>query len=222
VSPGAPPTSGAGAGGDDRPRRRIRYDASGLPITHQHIIPTDPEPSRRVAHYLFDSERFVVETRRHWVHIWHWAAGLLASPFLLGLIAGGLGPGGATFVGVLVIAWVFGVGWVGWQLIDWWYDRFALTNKRVMLVEGLVTRRVAMMPLARVTDMVYTQGVVGRSMNYGTFVLESAGQDQALREIKHLPRPRQIYLQVVEEMYEPEVAARRRQRRRAGRDDDGS
>jgi hypothetical protein len=34
-------------------------------------------------------------------------------------------------------------------------------------------------------------------------VLESAGQDQALREVPHLPNPNELYLRVVEEMYEP-------------------
>ena len=46
-------------------------------------------------------------------------------------------------------------------------------------------------------------------LNYGTFVLESAGQDQALREVKHLPNPNELYLRVVEEMYEPQAVEAR-------------
>jgi hypothetical protein len=72
-----------------------------------------------------------------------------------------------------------------------------------MTVGGLITRRVGMMPLPRVTDMAYTQSPLGRILNYGTFVLESAGQDQALREIKPLPRPGDLYLLFCQEMYEP-------------------
>ena len=72
-----------------------------------------------------------------------------------------------------------------------------------MVVNGIVTRKVAMMPLVRVTDMKYEQTPTGRALNYGTFVLESAGQEQALREIKNLPNPNELYLRVVEEMYEP-------------------
>jgi hypothetical protein len=34
-------------------------------------------------------------------------------------------------------------------------DRFILTNKRVMVVNGIIIRRVAMMQLLRVTDMKY-------------------------------------------------------------------
>ena len=72
-----------------------------------------------------------------------------------------------------------------------------------MVVNGIVTRKVAMMPLLRVTDMKYEQSPLGRMLSYGTFVLESAGQDQALRKVKHLPNPNELYLRVVEEMYEP-------------------
>jgi hypothetical protein len=40
-------------------------------------------------------------------------------------------------------------------------------------------------------------------------VLESAGLDQALREVKHLPNPNELYLRVVEEMYEPQAVEAR-------------
>ena len=46
-------------------------------------------------------------------------------------------------------------------------------------------------------------------LSYGTFVLESAGQDQALREVQHLPNPNELYLRVVEEMYEPQAVEAR-------------
>jgi membrane protein YdbS with pleckstrin-like domain len=72
-----------------------------------------------------------------------------------------------------------------------------------MKVSGIITRKVAMMPLLRVTDMKYEQTPLGRILNYVTFVLESAGLDQALREVPHLPNPNELYLRVVEEMYEP-------------------
>ena len=111
---------------------------------------------------------------------------------------------------VAVLVWLGVMGWVLWDVADWYFDRFILTNKRVMVVKGIITRKVAMMPLLRVTDMKYEQSPLGRVLGYGTFVLESAGQDQALREVKNLPNPNELYLRVVEEMYEPEAAEARR------------
>jgi len=53
-----------------------------------------------------------------------------------------------------------------------------------------------MMPLTKVTDMSFNRPPMGRLLGYGTFIVESAGQDQALRTINHLPYPEQLYLEV--------------------------
>jgi uncharacterized membrane protein YdbT with pleckstrin-like domain len=103
---------------------------------------------------------------------------------------------------------------VSWRVGDWYYDRFVLTSRRVMVVSGMVNRKVAMMPLARVTDMAYNQSVLGRMLGYGSFILESAGQDQALREVHHLPQPRELYLLMLDEMYGPDPRPRPERRRR--------
>jgi uncharacterized membrane protein YdbT with pleckstrin-like domain len=66
----------------------------------------------------------------------------------------------------------------------------------MLLTTGLVTRKVAMMPLAKVTDMSFQRSFLGRIFGYGEFVLESAGQDQALRTVDHIPYPEQLYLEV--------------------------
>src|SRR4029453_8995629 len=131
--------------------------------------------------------------------------------FILGYLAGYFAKQGIeTGLTILVLVWIGVISWVLWDVAEWYYDRFILTNKRVMLIEGIVARKVAMMPLARVTDMKYTQSPLGRVLGYGTFELESAGQDQALRNVKNLPNPTDLYLQVVEEMYEPEASEARR------------
>jgi membrane protein YdbS with pleckstrin-like domain len=157
-----------------------------------------------VSRYLFDTEKFCGEWRRHWIHLWVEILAVTLGTFLLGYLAGSVGLDNDTLLGVFFVAWLALLFWAGWRVADWWYDRFVLTNRRVMVVSGLITRKVAMMPLQRVTDMAYVQGALGRVLDFGTFVLESAGQDQALREIKHLPRPNDLYLRMCEEMYDVE------------------
>ncbi len=172
---------------------------------------TTREPSEFVRRYLFPTEKFRGEWRRHWIHLAkRLTIGVLAT-FILGYLSGYFAkseyPTGLT---ILVIIWVILMSWVLWDVAEWYYDRFVLTNKRVMLIEGILSRKVAMMPLLRVTDMKYTQTPVGRVLGYGTFELESAGQEQALRKVENLPNPTDLYLQVVEEMYEPEASEARR------------
>jgi membrane protein YdbS with pleckstrin-like domain len=185
-------------------------DATGVPLGARRVLPLEDEPSGLVSRYLFPTERYRGEWKRHWIHLLpQVAVGTLAT-FALGYLTGFVAKRnaeGLTTVGVLI--WVGIMGWVAWRVADWYYDRFILTNKRVMVVAGIIARRVAMMPLLRVTDMKYEQSPLGRMLNYGTFVLESAGQEQALREVKHLPNPNELYLRVVEEMYEPQAVEAR-------------
>ncbi len=186
----------------------LRVDAQGM--APRRVLPLEDEPSSLVARYLFPTERYRGEWKRHWIHLSTPILIGIAATFVLGYLSGflaGRDVGALTTVAVLL--WFAVMGWVAWRVADWWYDRFILTNKRVMVVNGIITRRVAMMPLVRVTDMKYEQTPAGRALNYGTFVLESAGQEQALREIKNLPNPNELYLRVVEEMYEPQAVEAR-------------
>jgi membrane protein YdbS with pleckstrin-like domain len=176
--------------------------------------PSVPDvPSPISARYLFPTEKYRGEWRRHWVHLMPWyVIGTLAT-FIMGLASGMLtkweSESRDTALTVTVVAWLLILGFVGWKILDWYMDRFILTNKRIMLIQGVITRSVAMMPLGRVTDMKYAQTPMGRMLNYGEFIIESAGQDQALRNVPHLPNPNELYLQMCEEMYEPEAVDER-------------
>jgi membrane protein YdbS with pleckstrin-like domain len=182
------------------------------PSASGRVLPLQLEPSRLVEDYLFPSEKFRGEWRRHKIYLWKEITYGLLATVIIGLITGYFAnpahqtPGVVTF---LVVLWLLIIGWAMWRIVDWHYDRFILTNKRVMLVRGFIKKDVAMMPLLRVTDMKYTQSPLGRMLEYGTFEIESAGQEQALRRVKHLPNPNELYLKIVEEMYEPEAVDRR-------------
>ncbi len=113
------------------------------------------------------------------------------------------GSGGAD----LVFTVALGVtGWAGWKFAQWSVDRFVVTNARVLMATGLLTRKVAMMPLRKVTDMTFEKPLPGRLLGYGTFIMESAGQDQALREIRYLPSPDRHYKAVSELLFGPRLA----------------
>jgi uncharacterized membrane protein YdbT with pleckstrin-like domain len=83
-----------------------------------------------------------------------------------------------------------------WKVANWSVDYFVVTTERLMLTTGFLTRKVAMMPLKRVTDMSFQRTFPGRMLGYGEFIVESAGQDQALRNVEYIPYPEQLYLLV--------------------------
>jgi len=71
-----------------------------------------------------------------------------------------------------------------------------VTSDRMLQASGVFTRKIAMMPLVKVTDMSFQRSTLGRMLGFGEFILESAGQDQALRNIDHVPYPEQLYLEI--------------------------
>jgi membrane protein YdbS with pleckstrin-like domain len=204
-----------GGGGGDEPPPPF-YASGGA------RMPLEDEPSSIVARYLFPTEKFRGEWKHHWVQLVKEFGIGLGATLLMGYLTGFLAKHNQrAMLTVVLLLWAAVMVWVIWRVADWYFDRFILTNKRVMVVKGLITRNVGMMPLLRVTDMKYVQSPMGRILNYGTFELESAGQDQALSKIKNLPNPNELYLRIVEEMYEPE-AVEARLGRAAAESDDGS
>jgi len=115
--------------------------------------------------------------------------------------------GGLLLVAVLSATIVHGVLgailWIGWgvlflrliwKTLNWAVDYFVVTSERLLLTTGVLTRKVNMMPLTKVTDMSFRRSFPGRLLGYGEFIVESAGQDQALRNVPYIPYPEQLYL----------------------------
>ncbi|MGQ0838260.1 PH domain-containing protein [Actinokineospora sp.] len=151
------------------------------------FAPRDPDE------YLLDSERRVIRVRRHWAFLaWQVfeAAALLAVCVMVSYL---LPP--AMWLGQNIL-WYIALGVVlrfTYQVIEWWVERIVVTDKRFMMTTGVFTTRVLMMPISKVTDLTYKRTVMGRALGYGTMVVESAGQIQALNNIEYLPRPEQVY-----------------------------
>ena len=105
-------------------------------------------------------------------------------------------------IGTIVWWLFFGVlAWLVWQVLEWRHDWFVATDKRLLLRYGLLTHKVAMMPLLKVTDMSYVRTIPGQLLGFGRFVMESAGQDQALRTIDWVPHANETYQAITAEIF---------------------
>ena len=118
----------------------------------------------------------------------------LGGLLLAGVLSATVLHGNEALTAIVWIAWVVLFGRMIWKAINWAVDFFVVTSHRILLTSGVLTRKVAMMPLTKVTDMSFRRSFGGRMLGYGEFVVESAGQDQALRNIDHIPYPEQLYL----------------------------
>ena len=164
-----------------------------------------PAGTQLVGKYLLPAERVVIVQRKHWAVL----AVPVAAAFVGLLVAfafdTGLPPSAAGVRDVVWLLWTALLAYLAWHIIEWWADRFVVTNKRVMLVHGLVTRKVDMMPLSKVTDMSYERSVIARLLGFGVFNMESAGQDQALRRISYVPQPDWLYREMCALLFTPDV-----------------
>ncbi|MGH3682924.1 MAG: PH domain-containing protein [Natronosporangium sp.] len=158
------------------------------------IYPGNGRPgSSAVAKYLLPSERVVIIQRRHWAVLTA-AFSLMLGGLLFAFAIDTALPQSTPYVrDVLWLGWLGLVGFFMWNLFEWWFDRFIVSDRRIMLITGLITRKVAMMPLIKVTDMSYQRSPLGRMLGYGEFVMESAGQDQALRSVRFVAHPDWLY-----------------------------
>jgi uncharacterized membrane protein YdbT with pleckstrin-like domain len=149
-----------------------------------------------VSKYLLPNEQQVIHTRRHPAILIGPSlltlAGLLVAALLSATVLRSYG----ALVTVIWIAWLVLFGWMIWNVVNWAVDYFVVTSHRILLTSGVFTRKVAMMPLTKVTDMSFQRTFSGRMLGYGEFIVESAGRDQALRTIDHIPYPEQLYLEV--------------------------
>jgi hypothetical protein len=80
-----------------------------------------------------------------------------------------------------------------WTVLQWWVTRIIVTDRRILEVSGLISRRVASMPLPQVTDTTYHRSILGRMLGYGDLVVESPGAHPGLSHIDHVPRPDDFY-----------------------------
>jgi uncharacterized membrane protein YdbT with pleckstrin-like domain len=164
-----------------------------------------PDPARgaRPERWRKDADKYllpgelppVVATRRHWA--------VLVGPALKALpvlVLGGwllvLDPGNrvSSTAGLLVV--VAALVFLALRGGEWWMRHFIVTNRRVLLTSGIVVRTVALLPLRRITDLTWKETLFGQVLGYGTFRFESAGQQQALSEITHLPHADVLYRRV--------------------------
>lgn len=148
---------------------------------------------RLLRRYVLPGERVVLATRRHWAKLLE-PAGTAAAVFALcGWLTYLLQPALGDTALVVWWLWLAALGRFAWFLLLWRVEWFVATDKRMLLLTGLVTHQVGMMPLMKVTDMRYSRSVTGQVLGYGQFLLESAGQDQALRQINWVARPDATY-----------------------------
>ncbi len=160
------------------------------------LVPDTNTVPASVNRYLLPNERQVITVHQHpavlIMPILYVLVGLAAAGFLSSSVT----HGNSTAILVIWLLWVLVVLWLGYKVLDWVRTYFVVTVRRMVLSNGVFNQKVNMMPLTKVTDMSFQRTATGRLLGYGEFIVESAGQDQALSHVRFIPYPEQLYLEV--------------------------
>ncbi len=121
-------------------------------------------------------ESMVLHSHPHWWYFWKQVVsgiGIVVLLVLVFITDGGL----STF-----LQWVTVIAFVVWLLdtiyefAEWQTTRFAVTDQRVAYQSGLVRRKGVSIPLNRVNNVNFEQGMIARMLSNGTLTIESAGE----------------------------------------------
>jgi membrane protein YdbS with pleckstrin-like domain len=164
-----------------------------------------PFPRRLV----YDDETVALDLRPHW---WFFSRHILTGVPLLALVVATASIQSDDLrnvvrwpVALLVLVWA---AWLGRQYLAWLRTWFVVTDQRVLYRTGLVSRRGVEIPLDRITDVRYHQGIWARLIGVGDLDIESAGEegDTHFEDVRH---PDDVQNEIYDQM---EGAAERRTR----------
>ena len=155
------------------------------------LVPVETGPPASASRYLLPQEHLVITVRMHPAtltgHLVMAGAGLLAA---MKLTSRSTRPE-IAWGGYLLFPLYFlyrGAAWSATYLV--------VTNERMMLVRGMLTRTAAAMPLQKATGLTLQRTVAGRLLGYGTLIVDCPGRRQVFRKVRYLPYPEQLYLEI--------------------------
>ena len=162
-----------------------------------------PQAPKELDKYLIPTEQIIFLIRRHWIVLFEPIATVVVGLIVVGFLDQQLSGGALRLRDVAIVLWFVLVLRLLGKFLSWYRELFLATDRRLMLVSGLVTRQVDIMPMSKVTDMRYDRTLTGQLFGYGVYILESAGQDQALSTINFIPEPDLHYKQISAVIFAP-------------------
>jgi uncharacterized membrane protein YdbT with pleckstrin-like domain len=148
-----------------------------------------------------EGETVVLDLKPHW---WFFVREIVAGAILLVLLIflvatfeGGLQSGALVIMAIATLAWA------GWLLVDymnWQNTHFVVTDKRVIYRTGVLAKHGVEIPLGRVNNINFHQGLVDRLVGAGSLEIESAGTDGESRfsNVRHPDSVQQEIYRVME------------------------
>jgi hypothetical protein len=97
-------------------------------------------------------------------------------------------------IGYVVLALVLGgLAYLGWQILRWVNEEFAVTTRRVLQLEGVLNKQVTDSSLEKINDAILTQSLFGRIFGFGDLDILTASESgisrlRMLKDADHFKR----------------------------------
>lgn len=163
-------------------------------------------PHRALQRYILADEKVIIATHRHWGMLWEPILTTAAAFVLAASLLVAVDPGVRDDLGWVWLPFVVLGARLLYKWLEWRARWFVMTDRRLLLLDGFLVHRVAMMPSEKVTDLGYERTPMGQVLGYGTFIFETAGQDQALDRVTWIPRPDSRYRLIIASLFHPDAA----------------
>jgi uncharacterized membrane protein YdbT with pleckstrin-like domain len=151
---------------------------------------------------LTEDERVVAHLHPHWKALIRPILVLGTSIAAVVVAAVVLPAGWSTVVlyAVAAVALIAVVTLAGWPWLVWRTTHYVLTDERVILRTGVISRTGRDIPLGRVNDVSFSHGVIDRMLRCGTLTIESAGErgQVVLADIPHVEKIQSVLYELVE------------------------
>ncbi|MGH2473748.1 MAG: PH domain-containing protein [Candidatus Limnocylindrales bacterium] len=132
---------------------------------------------------LATGERIVHREKQHWL-VFIWGAKWPLSAFLGGLILLFLttqvlslsSPWSEIFAWLSALLVIGGLALFGWHVLRYMNQEYALTNRRVIQVEGVLNKKAAESSLEKINDAQLSQSIFGRIFDFGDLDILTASE----------------------------------------------
>jgi Bacterial PH domain len=86
------------------------------------------------------------------------------------------------------------IAWPVYDVVDWWHEILVVTNKRVLLMHGVLTVHRPSVKIRSIGFSNCISGPIGEFLHYGTIDLDTPSQrDKALSNIEYVPHAYQVW-----------------------------
>lgn len=144
-----------------------------------------PYPER----LLSPNERVETEFRPHWrsvlVQMLMTLVVIVAVVVILVMVGGIAKPISAGLIGLVWLIFVVP------EFIRWWFTRYIITNERLIVRAGVLSRRGKEIPLEVINDVAFSQHIGERIFRSGDLLIESAGEMGQSR-FQDIPDPEHV------------------------------